>query len=255
MAILGAERPPTLIYLLDHFIIQVPSVYDERPGEFGLIKINHAFYIDKERDRFERKLLFGTIIAAPMGYSDSDYMPVDSGIPNYKLFIGHEAIQRQVNIGHKEWGEKYEHYYHPGRKECFDFLTMQHYGDMIDAKVGDTVYFHPSVTEEENYISDRIYRANGDKLICVVGEQIRMQAGYMLVDPHFDEQLEESGFIIKSAGEAKMLEGTIRHIRTGAELKEGDSIIFQDDANWDLEVEGKKYYAMKEEDALMRVLA
>lgn len=243
-----------MIYLFDHFVIQVDSVYDQRPGETGLEKINHAWYIEKERDRYERKLRFGTIIAAPMGYSETDYMPVDIGTPAYKLFIGHDAIQKQVNMGYKEW-EKSENYYHPGTVEKFKFLSMQHYGRMIDAKVGEKVYFHPSVTEEENKLSENTYLAIADKLICVVdGENIRVQAGYMLVEPHMDSVLEESGFIVKLQEEAKMLEGTVRHIRAGASLKDGDSILFMEDANYEFEVEGINFYAMKEDEALMKVI-
>lgn len=259
-----------MIYLFDHFIIQVPAVYDDRPGETGLVPTNTAWYIAKERDRYERKLRFGTIIAAPVGYSDTNYMPLDAGIPPYRLFIGHDAIQKQVNIGYKDW-EKFENYYHPGIKESFDFLSMEHYGRMIDAKVGDKVYFHPSVTEDENKMSEGIYRASADKLICVVEEMvetelitmtsqhygwnIRPQAGHMLVEPHMDNELERDGFIIKTEAEAKMLEGTVRHIRKGAALKRGDQILFQLDADWIFEVEGIKFYAMKEDDAFVKVLA
>lgn len=240
-----------MIHLFDHFIIKVDSVYDERPAESGLIKINHAFYIEKERDRFERKLLCGTVQAVPFGYSTGNYMPVDCGVPPYKLYIGHDAIQRQVNMGYKDW-EDFQNYYHPGLKESFDFLSMEHYGRMIDAKVGEKVYFHPSVTEEENYMSPGVYRANGDKLICVVGDTIRPQAGYVLVEPHFDTQMEESGFIIRAESEVKLLEGTVRYARPGSDLVEGDFILHMEDANWEIIIEGVKYYAMKEDEVFLK---
>lgn len=242
----------------DQHIISVDKIYDDRATETGLIRLNTAWYrTEKELDRYERKLLIGTIVAVPDGYSEKNFMPIDPGIPNHKIFIGHDAIQEKRNLGAKWGNEKY----HPSTKERFDFLTIADYGAMIDAKVGDKVYFHPSVTEPENLIEEKdekqFYYAAVNELICVMGEdgQIRVQGGFVLVEPHFESEdaLEsKTGIIIKTEVEAKMLEGTIKFVREGINLKRGDEILFLENSNWEIIIEGILYYAMLEEEIFLR---
>ena len=53
-----------MVILLDHFVIAVKAVWDEGSG--GIRKMNPAFFIDKERDRYERKLTSGIILNKPL---------------------------------------------------------------------------------------------------------------------------------------------------------------------------------------------
>src|SRR5258706_371122 len=107
--------------LFDYHIIKIDSVYDTRPTETGLTRLNAAHYTEeKEMDRYERKLLTGIIHQVPIGYSETNFMPIDPGIPNYKTFIGHDHIQQQRNYGRKWGNEKY----HPGLVDNIDFETI-----------------------------------------------------------------------------------------------------------------------------------
>ena len=69
------------LQLVDAFLIAVPSVYDEGDGEIK--QTNTAFFIEKERDRYERKVTKGIIHRMPVGYSEERHNPLDEGIPNY----------------------------------------------------------------------------------------------------------------------------------------------------------------------------
>jgi len=242
--------------LLDYHIIKADSIYDTRPTETGLIRLNTAWYREeKELDRYERKLLTGTIVAKPIGYRDTNYMPIDPGFPNPKIFIGHDAIQSQRNQGvQPEWDNTK---YHPGICERINYATIADYGTTIDCEVGEKVYFHPSVTEPENLIGDDEYLATVDQIICAVGKNgdIRPQGGYILVKPNLeseDELKSETGLIVKDEVEAKLYEGTIAFCRKGFDLKSGDVILYQEASDWIIKIEGVDYYVMLEENIWMR---
>lgn len=243
---------------MDLHIIRIDSVWDDRPVE-GIVPMNAAYWtVDKEMDRYERKLLQGTVEAIPMGYSETQYNPLDSGLPPARLFVGHDAIQLQRNYGRKDWGREK---YHPGLKERYEYMTVSEYGAMIDLRVGEKVYFHPSVTEPENRLEDKLYLATVDQLICgvyygyeVTGgttkTYIRPQGGFVLIEPVMDTQLESSGIIIKQEAEAVLLEGIVRHTRPGSGLEEGERIYYQEYSDWALKIEGTVYYAMLEENVV-----
>lgn len=245
-----------MTHYFDYHIICVDRVYDDGETTTGLIKLNSGWYrVEKELDRYERKLLCGTIAAVPIGYSEKEYMPLDPGVPNPMLFIGHDAIQKQVNLGNAWGNEKY----HPGLKERLEFQTIAEYGALIDAQVGEKVYFHPGVTESENLIKEEegkaYYLAAVDQLICIVSpEGIRTQGGFVLVEPHLESEdtLLAEGLIVGLEVEVKMQEGTVRHVRQDAEMKIGDHILYVTDANYSIDIEGVTYYAMREDEITMK---
>lgn len=247
--------------LMDLHIIRIESIWDNLPVE-GIVPMNAAYWtVDKEMDRYERKLLRGTVEAIPIGYSERQYMPMDSGLPPARLFVGHDAIQLQRNYGRKDWGREK---YHPGLKERYEYMTVAQYGAMIDLRVGERVYFHPSVTEPENRLEKDLYLATVDQLICGVGWvpdpitsekplemlQIRPQGGFVLIEPVMDTQLESDGIVIRQEAEAVLLEGIVRHARRGSGLEEGEHIYYLENADWVLKIEGVVYYAMREEEII-----
>ena len=245
-----------MIARFDYHIICIDRVYDDRETATGLIRLNAGWYrTEKEMDRYERKLLSGTIAEVPIGYSEKEYMPLDPGVPNPMLFIGHDAIQKQINIGNPWGNEKY----HPGLKEKLEFMTIAEYGALIDAQVGEKVYFHPSVTESENLIKEEdgktYYLAAVDQIICVVTDAgIRPQGGFVLIEPHYEEEMERSGLIVELESVPKAQEGTVRYARADAEMKPDDHVLYLTDADWSIEIEGKTYYAMREEEITMKKL-
>jgi co-chaperonin GroES (HSP10) len=238
--------------LTDYHVISVERIYDDRLSETGLIKLNTAWYrVEKELDRYERKCLEGKIVSVPAFYSNKNHMPIDPGIPNPRIYVGHDAIQIKANQGY-DWGNEK---YYPGMNDKIDFETIADYGAKIDAKVGDRVFFHPSVTEPENFLKEEngvmFYKASVEELICVVSDTIRPQGGYVLVEPVMETENEiksDTGLILKGDVEAKLLQGVIKYCREGSGLSQGMDILYQVYANWELTIDGIKYYAMKEDE-------
>jgi len=234
-----------MIQLFEYHIIKIDSVYDQRPTESGLIRLNAAWYREeKELDRYERKLLTGTIAQVPIGYTETNFMPIDPGIPNHKIYVGHDIIQNQRNLDY-DWSNEQ---YHPGAKETIDFETIADWGAKIDARQGEKCYFHPSVTEAENFIEEGLYRCAVHELICVIrnGKPVP-QGGYILIRPIVDEQLEsESGLITKLEGEPDVLYGTVAYGNMPAGLR----IMFLEYSDWKVIIEGEELYAMREDEIL-----
>lgn len=230
--------------LHDHYLISVPKVFDDLESETGLIGRNTVWYIDEERDRYERKVRKGIVISKPEVFSEGLYQPVDPGVPNGTVYIGHDVIQEASNAGRKQLPK-----YNPSTKETIDFISLADIARLVDVKVGEEVYFHPNVTEEENKHSEGVYKALPDALICV---GTRMQGGWVLVEPIAEESIVD-GFMVSVEKGKKLLEGIVRHIRNRPDLNPGDHVFFQEDSNWEYEVEGTVYFAMKEENIWMKL--
>lgn len=240
-----------MLKLLDHFIIAVPSILDEGNDAGGLKKYNAAYFIDKERDRFERKLRKGTILAVPIAFREINHMPIDPGLPTPRLFIGHDAIEQKINDGYR-WSNAQ---YNPSATEGFDYVTVADYGRMITAKVGDEVYFHPRVTEDENYHGRDgdllLYRAPVTDLICI---EEMPQGGHIIVEP-VAKQKEMDGILLNVDDEDVLLEGIVKFCRPGCGLELGSRVFFQHDSNWDFWIGADRYFAMLEENILLKETA
>jgi len=231
--------------LHDHYLISVPKVFDDLESETGIIGRNIHWYIDEERDRYSRKVRKGVVIAKPTSFSEGLYQPIDPGVPNGTVYIGHDQIQEARNMGRGNLPK-----YNPSTKETIDYISLADIARLVDVEVGEEVYFHPNVTEPDNLHAEGVYKALPDQLICV-GH--RMQAGWVLVEP-VAEDVTSDGFITSVDAGTKLLQGIVRHIRNKPDLKPGDHVFFQEDSNWEYEVEGVTYFAMKEENIWLKVL-
>lgn len=248
--------------LVDNYVIKVDNVWEETVVE-GIQLLNHHLYIDKERDRLERKRIYGTVEQLPAGFSGKMHQPIDPGWPNPRLAVGHDLIQTKVNQGMDDYHTDWEKYYNLASKEDLEYTTLADYP--CDVEIGEKVYFHPSVTEEENEVGPGLFKCRPDQLFCVVESlfragidpysgdskplisthtRFRMQSFHLLVEP-----IEEDIQILEEINEEKkMYQGIVRH---GA--LQGQKIWFQVDANWEVEIEGVVYYVMTEEDVFVVV--
>ena len=237
------------LQLIDAFLIAVPSVFDEGTGP--LKHTNTAFFIDKERDRYERKITKGVIHRIPVGYSEERHMPIDEGIPNYKRYIGHDAIQQKANEG-MGWGNEK---YHPGAHEGWQYVSREDYGKVITAREGDVVFFHPAVTEPDNHILDipgySVFKAEVHEIIAVLRDGVIIPQGFhVLVKPH-EENTDRSGLSIAIEAEDLPLEGTVVYGRSMV----GEVVYFQEGSDWSFDFIGTRLFAMLEENILGRKIA
>lgn len=229
--------------LVDHYIITVDNVWDERV-DGGIITMNAVRYIDQDRDRFERKRLVGTIVAMPLGFSGKPHQYLDPGFPNHRLNVGHDDIQQAISEGNTNYLD-WELYYNVAGKDSLDFLTLADYP--CDAQVGETVIFHPGVTEPDNLLEPNTYKCRPDQLICVSRETLVMQGGYVLVEP-IAVVNEEAGFILSIEAENELLRGIVRH---SVDLAPGTEIGFVENADWTIEIDGVKYFAMRNDEIML----
>lgn len=245
--------------LFDHYIIRVNNIWEETVIG-GVQMMNGLRYIDKERDRYDRKRRYGIVVSEPAGLSGKNHNFIDPGWPNPRIHIGHDLIQEKVNMGFDEYTD-YERFYNLAVHEEIAYDTLADYP--TDAKSGEVVYFHPSVTEPENKIGPGLYKCRTDLLVCVIEKRFRrmswntynsdrseeweyifrMQANYVLVEPIAKEDT-AAGLILSVDTQNELLRGR---------LKDGSEVLFRDYADWQYEILGKKYYAMREEDILMTV--
>ena len=237
------------LQLVDAFLIAVPSVYDEGDGEIK--QTNTAFFIEKERDRYERKVTKGIIHRMLVGYSEERHNPLDEGIPNYKRFIGHDAIQQKVNEG-AQWGNEK---YHPGAHEGWQYVSRGDYGKVITSKEGDVVFFHPSVTEPDNHVLDipgySVFKAEVHEIIAILRNGVIIAQGFhVLVQPH-EENIDRAGLSIAIEAEDLPLEGTVVYGRSMV----GEVVYFQEGSDWSFYFNGTRLFAMLEENILGRKIA
>lgn len=239
----------------DYFIVALDRIFDVQTTKKGIITLNEAYIEEGERDRNIYKRIYGTVASVPRGYTHLNIDPLDPGVPNHRIFVGHDVISGRVNEGYK-WSR--EEHYHPGTTESYEFKTLADVAKLVDVKIGDRVYAHPNVFEAENALWKKdgkyYFRVRADEIICsVVGGKICAQAGNVIVEP-FMETWEEitrpSGIVIKPSPEAKPLQGKVRFSRDGSGIPVGELIFFEKDANWTVGIEGKEYYIVKEEECL-----
>src|SRR4051812_27866402 len=118
------QRPnSTSLKLVDHYLIRVDNVWDEKVVE-GIQMLNHHLYIEKERDRFERKRLYGIVEQLPVWLTGKNHQPLDPGWPNHRLAVGHDLIQAKINQGIGDYHQNWEKYYNLAGKEDLEYMTL-----------------------------------------------------------------------------------------------------------------------------------
>ena len=127
----------------------------------------------------------------------------------------------------------------------------------IEIKKGDKVFCHHFLCDEENQVEangEILYHIIYESIFCkIVEEKIEMLGEHCLVEPTNEEK--KSSLIItpdSAIKESKNI-GILRHMNKklaeqGA--KKGDTVAFTANSDYDIEVEGKKYYCMKDKDII-----
>jgi len=126
----------------------------------------------------------------------------------------------------------------------------------IEIAVGDHIYFHHFTVAPENEVEingELLYHCSySDSIYCkVVDGKIVMLNDYNFIEAVAEE--EKSTIIITpdSAKKNSSSRGIIRHVNKELQelsVKEGDTIVFTKNSDYDIDVEGTMYYCMKSRD-------
>lgn len=256
--------------LQDSYIVAVDQVYESSKTKSGVITLNQAYVDDEDEGRHANKRVYGTVLSCPASFSDTVVSLIDIGYPPAHGYTGHDTIQTKSNQGISLSALPL---YYPSTFEGFETITLADVARKTDIRVGDKVYFDYNVTEPDNALGKHsngheMFRIQVDMIYAVVRREredvawtswvnkIYMQGGWVLVEPDMEDWEDiktPSGIYKKPSPEAKHLLGFIRHMQPRKDLKIGDKIVYINDANAPMRVEGVDYYCMHGNEVLCKV--
>lgn len=156
----------------------------------------------------------------------------------------------------------------------------------FDVKRGDKIYFHHLITSNQGTLTvNKQYKKqhssvdliSDNKINWIEGEEnlyqvhwehiyARVRGGNLKMLHHWnfveqkteseDDMKTESGIFLKSEAEDITLHGYIRHMNDWMKeqgMKEGDEVVFSEDSEYDMQIEGKKLLRMRNQDILAKL--
>lgn len=261
----------------DYFIVLLDKKYNSDTTESGIIKINEAYLEEWAEAHLKHRRQFGIIINAPAQFSDTVVDVILPGPPEPRLFVSSEHIMNMENLGYTKVPQ-----YYPSSYDEFTSVTLLDIARKTDIRAKDKVYFDYLATDEKNFLGPHkgglLYMVRVDQIYCVVRDgKIIPQGEWCLVKPDmetWEDITSPKGVIMKAAPgakfvaeydenseyighkmiiEGKYLNGFVHSIRDRADLKVGDKILYQRNADYTVVIEGEQLYVMKEEDILVKV--
>lgn len=244
--------------LQDHFVVEIERLYEDIKTKSGIILLNSAYIDDTDMDRNEHKRIYGTITALPLMFSDTPFKPIDTGMPPYYRFIGHDSIVDKINRGYRDHSEKS---YYPSTFDDYPVLTVADMAKDVNVRIGDKVYFDPKTTEPEQLLPKENgkmrYMLHVADVFCTIGvlptdDIIKMQGEWVLVKPDmetWEEITTPAGIIKKPQPDKKWLQGVVAHTRH-EHLRVGSKIVYLPNADCEVTVEGEKYFVMPAQDII-----
>jgi co-chaperonin GroES (HSP10) len=244
--------------LEDAYIVLVDKQYESTESAAGIISMNTAYIDPQEEGRHQHKRVYGQVLACPSRFSDKVVNLIDIGMPPPSNFIGHEYIQSKSSQGMSLSALPS---YCPSTFEGYPEVTVADIAKNTDIQRFDRVYFDYLCTSDQNYLGDHqgspMYRIDVDKIFAAIRKgDIIMQAGWTLVEPDMEDWEDiktPSGIYKKPSPEAKHLLGFVRHMQPRTDLSIGDRIVYINDADAPLKVEGKDFYCMHRSEILCRI--
>lgn len=258
----------------DYYLIYIDQLFESSTTKSGIITSNTAVVNEETEERSAHKRRYGIVLEVPAGFSDESVMFIDPGLPAPKAYISHEYIQSKRNAGHRAGKRNYdEKMYQPCMFNHYESITCADIGKMVDIKAGERVYFTENATERERFMGRHndgfMYAVRVDEIQAAVREspifegyssfkkkRIIMQGGWVLVKVNMETWQDittPSGVIMKVAPEAIPLQGTIVEVSHRPDLKPGDKILFECEADAPCTVEGQEYVIMRDEDVLVKL--
>lgn len=261
----------------DHYLVLIDQLFESHVTESGIITQNTAVINPETENRTEHKRRHGKILEVPLNFTKNDVAMVDPGSPPPKRYVGHDWIEMMRAAGYRQGLRLYnERAYYPSTFERYEVITCQDVARTVDAKKGDKVYFTENATEADRFMGKYqgglMYAVRVDEIQAVVREmhiftgmkrqkRIFMQGGWVLVRLDMETWEEISvpvpgqvvPLVVKAAPEAKPLRGWVVEVAKRPDLKPGDHIVFERDADAPCMVEGKELVIMKDEDILAKI--
>lgn len=122
----------------------------------------------------------------------------------------------------------------------------------IELKVGDRVFCHHFLCDEDNLTTitgEPLYKLEYELIYCKLNGKIEMLDGFNFVEPIIEGQI--SKIIISPFERKSAVRGILRHtnpamIELGAKV--GDTVYFTKASDYEMKVEGERYFRMGNED-------
>ena len=154
--------------------------------------------------------------------------------------------------------DKYKNAVQVGVIESLPLSISKSYNNDVEIDIGDKVYFHHFVIQDDNYLMDgdkKLFKLPRYHLYCVVKDgKIIVVDDWILVSPILEteeditKQYGTLKLYTKAVPDKKMFMATVEHISTQGVregFKIGDTIVYRTDADYEIKIEGKEYYRMK----------
>lgn len=211
---------------------------------------------DMKRNQQHRRI-YGEVVSTPRKLSELPLRRIDPGIPNPKRHVSHEVIQQMRRIQPNEWSNRD----YSAADYDVKFERLSDYE--LVAQAGDRAYVHYDCLNPEffagKFKDHYIYYIRYDNVICVVRRgAILMCAGHTLVKPLIDSMEDSrtaSGIYTAPTDKPRYLQGILHHVdpKNKYGLTAGSHIYYENNADWENEVEGEKYYVIKDRDIMATV--
>ncbi len=252
--------------LYDFFIVLMDSKYKEETTEAGVKTLNKAYMEDWAEEHLKYRKQYGVVLETPGGYSDMLYDIDAGGLPEPKVFVGGDFIMQKERIGYTTLPQ-----YNPSSFDGFPIITLQDIAKRVDVKKGDKIYFDYLVPSPERYLGMHqgmeMYSVRVDEIYCAVRHsripaedgripyEVIPQGLWCMVEPigeTWEQIVTEHGVVTSPRPNIKYLEGIVRHIRDREDVKNGDMILYQRNADYTVTIEDVDYFVMLEDDILCK---
>lgn len=265
--------------LRDFYLVWVDQIWESKETKSGLITSNTNFIAkqnasEEVEDRGEFKRRYGYVMEVPASFSDNDVEMIDPGLPTPRRYVGHDWLQMMRIAGYRGYREHETPFtkYYPSTFERYETIKMSDIGKMVDAKVGDLVYFDHKSTDVERYMGPfkegHLFSIQVNEIMCVVKEsaifagynkykerRIFPQGGWVFVKLNMesweDITLPGTDIVIKCAPEALPLQGKV--VAAQNKKLEGKNVLFERDADAPITIGEQELTVMPESDILATI--
>lgn len=265
----------------NNLFVEIDSEYNDQhvtKGGTTLFLTTQQFTSDDTVDNsnFKPTMIrkhYGKVIGLPLRLtSDVKITQVDPGLPAPGRYLSNESV-----LGLGQYASSWS------CLNSFEYQWKTAADLEMEVEVGDKIYFHHNTVTNDNLVSDmgpKVYKLGYSNAICVVRDcidypcshlgnwkiikkwkQIIPVAGHILVEPLWEEGVEDLGngqrgklskfgIVSELHDQPEPLRGRV--VATGnpfkgekRELEVGDNVVYLPHSDYEMEIEGKKYYVMK----------